>query len=182
METNLSEQHTPLVKWAQRPKLIFLTICLEDCKSPTIELLPNVLKFRGMGGTDKRSYRLELEFLEEIIPEKSKFAIRDRGVDFIIEKVKSGPYWERLNAKDRKCHWIKVNFDKWVDEDDIKEEANPNKAPNFDDMSWNTLMETIQRNSPDDDEHPMEKLAKANESGKYILQKYQEQLQKQKQL
>ena len=30
----------PLVKWAQRPSLVFITICLEDCKDAKIDVKP----------------------------------------------------------------------------------------------------------------------------------------------
>ena len=177
MEFNVLDDRIPIVKWAQRPKLIFMTICVEDCKSPAIELLPRYLKFQGKGGSDKKNYTLEIEFLKPVIPEKSRFAIRDRGVDFVIEKRESGPYWERLIKEETKYHWIKVNFDKWVDEEEITEVEDNMGCPNFDDMNWNTLMETIRKNSPDG-EHPIEKLAKSNESMKYMFSKYQEQQHK----
>ena len=180
METT-SNQFVPQVKWAQRPKLLLITICLEDCKSPSIEMLANCLKFRGKGGTDKKSYKLDLEFFKSIIPEKSRFAVRERGVDFVIEKVESGPYWDRLVLEDTKHPWIRVNFDKWVDEEELKESENNKNAacPNFDDMSWNSLMEILKRNSPDG-ENPVEKLAQTNEHMKSLFLQHQEKLQKQK--
>ena len=177
IETHILDEHIPQVKWAQRPKLLLLTICLQDCKSPTIELLPRHLRFHGIGGTDRKKYKVEIEFLQEIIPEKSKFALRDRGVDFVIEKIEEGPYWSRLIKEETKCHWLKINFDKWVDEEEIKESEKSVGAPNFDDMSWNSLMESMRRSSPDG-EHPIEKLAKTNESMKYMFEKHQEKLQK----
>lgn len=171
---------TPQVKWAQRPKLLLITICLEDCKSPSIEMLTNCLKFHGKGGSDKKIYKFEMKFYKAIIPEKSRFAVRERGVDFVIEKFESGPYWERLVSENTKLPWIKVNFDKWVDEEELKEsEKNKNVAcPNFDDMSWNSLMEILKRNSPDG-ENPVEKLAETNEHMKNLFMQHQEKLQKQ---
>ena len=176
MENYPCDKNIPQIKWAQRPKLIFITVCLEDCKSPSIELLPKNLRFQGIGGTDRKNYKVEIEFLKEIIPETSRFAITDRGVDFVIEKVDSGPYWDRLVNSKTKYHWIKVNFDKWLDEEELKEKENDNGTPNFDDMSWNSLMEVVKRNSPG--ENPIEKMAQTNESMKYMFTKYQEQLQK----
>lgn len=54
------------MKWAQRPKLIFLTICVEDCKNPEIKVEPKRLHFKGVGGTDKREFEVDLEFFKEI--------------------------------------------------------------------------------------------------------------------
>ena len=75
------EEPIPEVKWAQRPNLIFLTICLEDCKNPKIDLLPKSLKFHGFSGPKNKQYKLNVEFFKEIVPEKCKFAIRDREID-----------------------------------------------------------------------------------------------------
>ena len=60
----------PLVKWAQRPSLVILTICLEDCKDPKIDVKPDYLQFEGNGGPDKKDHELKMEFLKEIDPEK----------------------------------------------------------------------------------------------------------------
>ena len=172
------EEPIPQVKWAQRPNLIFLTICLEDCKSPKIELLPGRLIFQGVSGPENKQYKLNIEFLKEIVPEKCKFAIRDREIDLVLEKLESGPYWDRLIKSKTKTHWLKVNFDKWVDEEELNEKNPDSSAPNFDNMNWNSLMELIKRNSPPgDNENPVEKIAKTNESMKSMVSKYQENQQ-----
>ena len=61
----------PLVKWAQRPNLIILTICVEDCKDPKIDVKPEYLQFSGNGGPEKKDHEVKIEFLKEIDPEKS---------------------------------------------------------------------------------------------------------------
>ena len=118
----------PLVKWAQRPSLVILTICLEDCKDPTIEVKPDYLKFEGNGGPDKKDHEVKMEFLKEIDPEKSKYAVRDRVIEFALEKKDgSGPYWERLLKDKTKQHWLRVDFNKWRDEDESDDEAGGGK-------------------------------------------------------
>ena len=172
------EEPIPQVKWAQRRDLIFLTICLEDCKCPKIDLLPRYLKFQGFSGPENKQYKLNIEFLKEIIPEKCRFAIGDREIDFVLEKLESGPYWDRLIKSKTKTHWLKVNFDKWVDEEELNEQKPNSTAPNFDDMNWNSLTELIKRNSPPGDtENPVEKIAKTNESMKHMVTKHQESQQ-----
>ena len=62
----------PLVKWAQRPNLIILTLCIEDVKNPKIDVKPDYLAFEGNGGPDKKDHEVKIEFLKEIDPEKSQ--------------------------------------------------------------------------------------------------------------
>ena len=56
----------PLVKWAQRTNLVFLTVCLEDCKDPEIKVEEAKLYFKGTGGTDKKEHEVTLEFFGPI--------------------------------------------------------------------------------------------------------------------
>ena len=119
----------PLVTWAQRPKLVFLTFCLEDCKEPNIKLEPTKLMFSGVGGTDKTEHAVTLEFLKEIDVDKSKYAVRDRVIEFALEKKDEGPYWERLLKEKTKQHWLKIDFNKWKDEDDSDDEGGEGGGP-----------------------------------------------------
>jgi prostaglandin-E synthase len=112
----------PSVLWAQRANLVFLTVALEDCKDPDIKVEKDKLHFKGVGGTDKSLHEITIEFLKEIDPEKSKYAIRDRVIEFALEKKDNG-FWERLLKDKAKQHWLKVDFNKWKDEDDSDEEA-----------------------------------------------------------
>ena len=59
------------MKWAQRTNLIFLTICVEDCKDPAIKVEESKMTFKGVGGTEKKTYEIELEFFKEIDTEVS---------------------------------------------------------------------------------------------------------------
>ncbi len=61
----------PTVMWAQRPKLVFLTICLSDCQKPEIKVEKDKLSFRGVGGTDNKEHACDIEFLKEIDPDVS---------------------------------------------------------------------------------------------------------------
>ena len=60
-----------MVMWAQRPNLIFLTICVEDCKEPEINVEPSKLFFKGVGGPDKKQHELTINFFGEIDKEVS---------------------------------------------------------------------------------------------------------------
>ena len=81
------------------------------------------LYFKGTAAADKKVYELNMKLLKEIDPEKTKYQVRDRCIEFALEKVEEGPYWERLLEEKTKQHWLKVDFGKWKDEDDSDEEA-----------------------------------------------------------
>merc|ERR1719481_1566043 len=71
-----------------------------------------------MGGADQKLYEVSMKLLKEIDPEATKYQVRPRCIEFALEKVEEGPYWERLLADKTKQHWLKVDFGKWKDEDD----------------------------------------------------------------
>lgn len=60
-----------MVMWAQRPNLIFLTVCLEDCKDPEIKVDADKLAFKGIGGPEKKNYELTINFFKEVDTEVS---------------------------------------------------------------------------------------------------------------
>lgn len=66
---------------------------------------------------------LDLELFGEVKPDDSKYTVRGRGAELLLLKADpEGPYWKRLLKEDKKQHWLKVDFDKWQDEDVSDEE------------------------------------------------------------
>ena len=41
----------------------------------------------------------------------------------MLIKANPGPFWKRLLKSQQKYHWLKVDFNKWKDEDDSDDEA-----------------------------------------------------------
>ncbi|MCL4119879.1 UNVERIFIED_CONTAM: hypothetical protein GTU68_055178 [Idotea baltica] len=113
----------PPVTWAQRANVIFLTFCVEDCKSPDIKMESDKVFFKGVGGTEKKPYQNTLDLYKEIDPEKSRYFVRDRIIELILVKKEEGPYWPQLLKEKVKMHWLKVDFTKWKDENDSDEEG-----------------------------------------------------------
>ncbi|XP_075747952.1 cytosolic prostaglandin E synthase isoform X1 [Rhipicephalus microplus] len=112
----------PPVLWAQRKNVVYVKVALEDCKNPTINLTADSLHFKGMGGPDSKPHEVTLRFLHPIKPEESRYVVRPRGTEFVLAKAEEGPFWKRLLQDDAKHHWLKVDFNKWVDEDDSGDE------------------------------------------------------------
>ncbi|KAL1434697.1 hypothetical protein MTO96_011402 [Rhipicephalus appendiculatus] len=75
-----------------------------------------------VGGPDSKPHQVTLRFLHPIKPEESRYVVRPRGTEFVLAKAEEGPFWKRLLQDDVKHHWLKVDFNKWVDEDDSGDE------------------------------------------------------------
>jgi len=112
----------PSVQWAQRSNCVFLTILLEDCKDPNIKIEQNNILFKGVGGADKKEYECNIDLYEPVDTTNSAHSARDRCIEFCLKKEKDGPYWPRLTKSQQKHHWLKVDFNKWKDEDESDDE------------------------------------------------------------
>lgn len=62
----------PPVTWAQRKNLIFLTICVEDCKAPTVNIEADKVYFKGTGGTERKDYEYTYNLFKDIDTDVSK--------------------------------------------------------------------------------------------------------------
>ncbi|XP_067933740.1 co-chaperone protein daf-41-like [Watersipora subatra] len=112
----------PSVSWAQRNDKVFLTINIEDCQSPDIQLTETTLTFKGKGGPHAEDHAVELEFYGELDTAKSKYVVNSRNIPMVLFRKEEGPYWPRLLKSKTKVHWLKTDFDKWKDEDETDEE------------------------------------------------------------
>lgn len=124
---------TQTVLWAQRSSssdaeknFIYMTISVPDVprENLKLDLKPNGLTFTGRSDTLKRTYHLELEFFAEIDPAESKINHSARDVELKLRKKElKEEYWPRLLKDSKKVHFLKTDFDKWVDEDEQDEAA-----------------------------------------------------------
>ncbi|XP_064455211.1 prostaglandin E synthase 3-like isoform X1 [Ornithodoros turicata] len=129
-----SKLSPPPVLWAQRKGLLYLKVALEDCKNPTIKVDKDSLYFKGVGGTDAKEHEVTINFLHPIKPEDSRHVVHPRGVEFVLQKAEEGPYWSRLLKEGAKFHWLKVDFNKWMDEDDSGDELAGGGGGDFEEM------------------------------------------------
>jgi len=134
---------SPEVLWAQRADVLYLTVNLTDIKDQTIQLEKNKLHFKGKGEVDQKTYEFELEFYDEVDPEKSKQNLTPRNLVFIVQKAKDS-WWPRLNSKSNsKPHWLKTDFEKWKEEDDEEEEeaAGSGGGNDFNNMDFSSILQ-----------------------------------------
>ncbi|KAK4221797.1 HSP20-like chaperone [Podospora fimiseda] len=127
----MSATVTPEVLWAQRSSLadpeknfIYLTINVPDVPSSNIklDLTPTGLSFSGHSDSLKKTYAVDLEFYAEIDPDASRVNHTPRDVEMkLIKKELKEEYWPRLLKESKRMHFLKTDFDKWVDEDEQHE-------------------------------------------------------------
>ncbi|KRX39383.1 putative Xaa-Pro aminopeptidase 3 [Trichinella murrelli] len=130
--TILSRDVQATVLWAQRKNYIFLTVCVEDCKDPKVDITEDKFTFRGIGGTDKTPHHCEIEFYEKVDPNSVRRIISDRQLEFVINKLNNdGAFWPRLMKNKGRHWWCKVDFNKWRDEDDVSLDGDANQDFDF---------------------------------------------------
>ncbi|KAL6535631.1 hypothetical protein OROMI_027005 [Orobanche minor] len=92
----------PEVQWAEREDKVYLTVMLADAKDVKVDIDPGVFTFSGSTGADNTCYELKLELRGKVDVEESKV-----NGNCCVGDGKSP-------------HYVKVDRDKWIDEDDDK--------------------------------------------------------------
>ncbi|XP_020407331.1 co-chaperone protein SBA1 isoform X1 [Zea mays] len=113
----------PEVKWAQRIDKVYITVQLPDAKDAKVNLEPDgVFTFSGSAGTNL--YELKLDLNDKVNVEASKISVGVRSIFCIVEKAEA-KWWKKLVRDDQRApHFVKVDWDKWVDEDDDGADVN----------------------------------------------------------
>ncbi|TKY61786.1 cytosolic prostaglandin-E synthase [Spatholobus suberectus] len=109
----------PEVKWAQRVDKVYITVQLADSKNAKVDLTPEgIFTFSGSAGAEDRQYELKLELFDKVNVEESKINVGVRSIFCVVQKAENG-WWKRLLCGEGKPpHYVKVDWDKWVDEDE----------------------------------------------------------------
>ncbi len=109
----------PEVKWAQRVDKVYVTVQLPDSKNAKVDLTPDgVFTFSASAGAGDNQYELKLELYDKVNVEESKINIGVRSIFCVVQKAENG-WWKRLLRGEGKApHYVKVDWDKWVDEDE----------------------------------------------------------------
>ncbi|XP_068642623.1 co-chaperone protein p23-1-like [Aristolochia californica] len=128
----------PLVKWAQRADKVFITIELPDAKDVKLKLEPEgKFVFSATTGADNTPYEIDLDLYDEVDVDESKSSIWLRNIRYIIKKAEE-KWWNRLLKQEGKPPvFLKVDWDKWVDEDE--EEQKSGADTDFGEMDFSKL-------------------------------------------
>ncbi|VDK53417.1 unnamed protein product [Anisakis simplex] len=118
----------PLVQWAQREQLLFLTI--EVDKVEALDITAKNLHVKGKYAGAETQYEATIEFYADIKTDYRKSA-SGRNLELVINKEAAG-WWPRLLKGTGKVAWVKVDFNKWKDEDDEEEDLDAGGPGGFD--------------------------------------------------
>ncbi|XP_074555808.1 uncharacterized protein OsI_027940-like isoform X2 [Curcuma longa] len=112
----------PTVKWAQRSDKVYLTVDLADAKDVKVNLEPEG-EFSFFATKDGVPYEVDLKLFDRINVKESKLNIGARSIVYVAKKLDK-KWWQRLLKEDAKPPaFLKVDWDKWIDEDDENDEA-----------------------------------------------------------
>ncbi|XP_059631488.1 co-chaperone protein p23-1-like [Cornus florida] len=109
----------PTVKWAQRSDKLYITIDLPDAKDVKLKLEPEgKFFFSATSGADSVPYEIDIDLFDKVDVNESKANIGLRNICYLIKKAES-KWWSRLIKQEGKPPlFLKVDWDKWVDEDE----------------------------------------------------------------
>ncbi|GLT47750.1 hypothetical protein SLA2020_214160 [Shorea laevis] len=120
----------PEVLWAQRSDKVSLTISLPDAKDISVKSEPQGLFSFSAMGIQGESFDFSLELYGKIVPEGCKTKVGLRNIICSVQKEEKG-WWKRLlKSEEKPAPYIKVDWNKWCDEDE--EESNSNLASDDD--------------------------------------------------
>jgi len=108
----------PLVLWAQRADIVFVSVQLGDITEEQIKLETGLLTFKATA--QGKVWETSIEFNGGVIPEESSQKKSGREYFFELRKKDPGPFWPRLTKT--KQQNVKVDFSRWKDEDDESED------------------------------------------------------------
>ena len=115
----------PTIKWSQNSEYVIVNLEINQVKNDVYEINNNNIVFSGVSNTDLK-YGINLELLNTVNKDESKYIVEERVVRFILKKT-SDEKWVRL-TKDKNQYKsnIKVNWDSFEDsdEEEISEQDN----------------------------------------------------------
>ncbi|KAI3459979.1 hypothetical protein Pfo_016642 [Paulownia fortunei] len=114
----------PLVKWAQRSDKLFITVELPDAKNVKLNLDPEgKFYFSATSGVDNIAYEIDIDLYDKVDVNESKANFTSRNICYLVKKAES-KWWRRLLKQEGKPPvFLKVDWDKWVDEDEHDEKS-----------------------------------------------------------
>ncbi|KJE89716.1 CS domain-containing protein [Capsaspora owczarzaki ATCC 30864] len=111
----------PTVQWAQRRDKILLRVSIADATKDAVTIEPTKVSIDTVAGSPSKHYKVAIELYGEIDPAQSRFHVGGHEITIFLIRKEEGPYWPRLLKTAGKAHYLKVDFDKWKDEDEADE-------------------------------------------------------------
>ncbi|CAN1245761.1 Co-chaperone protein p23-2 [Linum grandiflorum] len=112
------KSRNPEVLWAQKSGKVYLTIALPDAKDVAVKCESEGLFTFSARGIHGESFELSLHLYAPILPETCKANAGLRNIICSIRKAEK-KWWKRLlKSGEKPAPYIKVDWNKWIDEDD----------------------------------------------------------------
>lgn len=102
----------PIVKWAQSNTQLFIKIEMLPVDNTTITLLNNTLEFKNT------THYFCINFCDDV--DNDIIVSKSYYYQLTINK-KERKYWEYLCIDNKNKDWIKIDWDKWKDEDQLRD-------------------------------------------------------------
>ncbi|KAF3456960.1 hypothetical protein FNV43_RR01616 [Rhamnella rubrinervis] len=107
----------PEVLWAQRTRCT-LTVALPDAKNISVRCEPQGLFGFSALGVQGEPFDFSLALYGPIVPEGCKTKVGLRNILCLIQKKNKG-WWKRLlETEEKPAPYLKVDWNKWCDEDE----------------------------------------------------------------
>ncbi|KAK7380569.1 hypothetical protein VNO78_33083 [Psophocarpus tetragonolobus] len=129
----------PTVKWAQRSDVLYLTVELPDAQDVQLKLEPEgKFYFSATAGAEKIPYEVGIDLFDKIDVNNSKASVGSRNICYLVKKAEN-KWWDRLLKQGGKSPvFLKVDWDKWVDEDE-EDNNKPATDMDFGDIDFSKL-------------------------------------------
>ena len=109
--------NNPSILWAQDRANLFITIEINNFKNQDITFNTNNVRLVGTSGN--REYDIVIDFNSDIVNEKSNWIIKQNCIELVVMKGKQ-LFWQKLTKN--KQNNIRIDWQKWKDEDDDEED------------------------------------------------------------
>uniref|UniRef100_A0A915CUM2 CS domain-containing protein n=1 Tax=Ditylenchus dipsaci TaxID=166011 RepID=A0A915CUM2_9BILA len=116
----MAVKHPPIL-WAQRSSNLYLAVELQDMKIEELKVHEDSFKIK-YGTKGDEQYEADLQLYGKLKGEDRRQVATERRIELVIPK-ETAEWWPHLLKEKTKLSWIKVDFDKWKDEDEENEEA-----------------------------------------------------------
>lgn len=104
----------PNTAWSQRRNTVTISIQLRGVRWEETDIQENSLKFRTV--LNRVEYSLDIELYDKVCVKESRVLLKGGEVLLILRKEKLGDIWPRLMKTNEKPPYIRIDFDRWVDE------------------------------------------------------------------
>ena len=130
----------PTILWAQDRNNLFLTLEILNLESHECRVEDKKIIFQGKSGEEE--YNLEIDLHSSVNEEKYSVEVKPSYVKMVLEKS-TRQFWNRLTKT--KQNNIKIDWQKWVHDEESSEESDEDLMANFNDFKKTLPSELLEK-------------------------------------